>query len=82
MSPITYQLTIFLQVLFVKYIYIIGRGRAEDSRSIILVYSDSGIVPREMVNDTRTELAHKVLEKIRTLDSNDLKSQVSSLLLQ
>lgn len=56
-----------------------GRGRAEDSSYTLVEVKNSGVVEKECVNEYRTKMMDKAIDKIRALNQADYDKRVCSL---
>ena len=56
-----------------------GRGRAEDSSYTVVEVKGTGVAERECVNEYRTKMMHKAIDKIRVLNQADYDKKVCSL---
>ncbi|CAK8690224.1 unnamed protein product [Clavelina lepadiformis] len=56
-----------------------GRGRADNSKVVMLAYDDSGHVKRERENKIRVELTDEILKTVKGRDPKILKSQIRKI---
>lgn len=53
-----------------------GRGRAEDSSYTVVEVKNSGVAEKECVNEYRTKMMNKAIEKIRALDQAEYDKRI------
>ncbi|KAM3607903.1 uncharacterized protein V6R79_015953 [Siganus canaliculatus] len=53
-----------------------GRGRAEDSSYTVVEVKNSGVAEKECVNEYRTKMMNKAIEKIRALDQDEYDKRI------
>ncbi|CAK6954109.1 interferon-induced helicase C domain-containing protein 1 [Scomber scombrus] len=59
-----------------------GRGRAEDSSYTLVEVKGSGVAERECVNEYRTKMMHKAIDKIRALNHADYDRKITEFQIQ
>ena len=71
-----YGLHIQKQTTTNSFFCFLGRGRAKDSKIVMLAYGDSGHVKRERENAIRVQLTQDILSEIHSLPPNVLVKDV------
>ncbi|KAM9347722.1 interferon-induced helicase C domain-containing protein 1 isoform 2-T2 [Symphorus nematophorus] len=59
-----------------------GRGRAEDSSYTLVEVKNSGVAERECVNEYRTQMMNKAIDKIRALNPTDYEKRILEFQIQ